>query len=51
MSFGFAGTLSLHPHPEGGWARMPVLADTLLEWENASVAQIEAAKQATGLVR
>ena len=42
-------TLSEHPHPEGGFAGMTVLSDTLLERENAGAALIEAAKQATGL--
>ena len=42
-------TLSQHPHPEGGFAGMTVLTDTLLERENAGAALIEAAKQATGL--
>ena len=42
-------TLSRHPHPEGGFAGMTVLTDTLLERENAGAALIEAAKQATGL--
>ena len=41
-------TLSEHPHPEGGFAGMTVLSDTLLERENAGAALIEAAKQATG---
>ena len=42
-------TLSQHPHPEGGFAGMTVLTDTLLERENAGAALIETAKQATGL--
>ena len=42
-------TLSEHPHPEGRFAGMTVLSDTLLERENAGAALIEAAKQATGL--
>ena len=42
-------TLAEHPHPEGGFAGMTVLSDTLLERENAGAALIEAAKQATGL--
>ena len=42
-------TLSEHPHPEGGFAGMTILSDTLLERENAGAALIEAAKQATGL--
>ena len=42
-------TLSEHPHPEGGFAGMTVLTDTLLERENAGAALIEATKQATGL--
>lgn len=40
--------LAEHPHPEGGFAGMTVLSDTLLERENAGAALIEAAKQATG---
>ena len=41
-------TLAEHPHPEGGFAGMTILTDTLLERENAGAALIEAAKQATG---
>lgn len=41
-------TLAEHPHPEGGFAGMTILTDTLMERENAGAALIEAAKQATG---
>ena len=44
-------TLAEHQHPEGGFAGMTILTDTLMERENAGAALIEAAKQATGYKR
>ena len=42
-------TLAAHPHPKDGFAGMTVMADELVEKDNAGAALIEAAKKATGL--
>ena len=42
-------TLEAHPHPQDGFAGMTVLADELMDKDNAGAALIEAAKKATGL--
>ena len=41
--------LDTHPHPQDGFAGMTVLADELMDKDNAGAALIEAAKKATGL--
>ena len=41
--------LEAHPHPQDGFAGMTVLADELMDKDNAGAALIEAAKKATGL--
>ena len=41
--------LDTHPHPQDGFAGMTVLADELMDKDNAGATLIEAAKKATGL--
>lgn len=42
-------TLTVHPHPENGFAGMLVKGDALTDKDNAGAALLEACKEATGL--